>query len=83
MMNVLVDVLAALAGIAVALAGCVFLIRHGYISRRHSGAVVAGAMLLGLGYIFAGARQETVQESKDEANRKKDAQSGDPPDPVI
>lgn len=56
--------------------------RNGYISRSHRGTMIAGAMLLGIGHAFMGARQETVLESKDETNRKKDAQSGEPPDAV-
>ena len=81
MLNVFVDVLAALAGLVLALCVCLLMIRNKRLSRRFGGAAVAGAMLLGLGNVFGGSQQEAVQESKDETSRKKDAQSGEPPVP--
>jgi len=79
-MNLLLDVPAALAGLVLAVWVCAVLLRNKRFSRRYGGAMMAGAMLLGLGNVFTGGQQEMVQESKDEAKRKKDAQSGDPPE---
>ena len=45
---------------------------------RNKGVALASALFFSFG-VFQPQAQETIQESKDETRRKKDAQSGDPP----
>ncbi len=80
-MQSLVATLAVVAGLVLVVVLCALWMRNRPISRRSRGAIIAGAMLLGWGGVYTGRQQDMVQESKDEANRKKDAQSGDSPNP--
>jgi hypothetical protein len=81
MMAFVWSLLAVFGGIAFALVLGMALMRKARLSPRSSGLLFGTAMLIGLGNVFGGGKPEIVQESKDDANRKKDAQSGDPKTP--
>ncbi len=71
-----VGLLFAVAGIVVAIPLSLWVWRHK--PKRSAGFVVASALLFSFPFL-GGRGPELIEEAKDETNRKKDAQSGEPP----
>ena len=74
----LATILTILAVLVAAVGLCTILARATWFKRRYGGVIAAGALLAGLGHVYAGNQHDMVQTSKDETKRKKEAHSGDP-----
>jgi len=71
----------ALAGVAVALPLALYTMKRVRVSKRfRTGAAFAAALLSAFAWYEARDRG-AIEESEHETKRKKDDQSGDPPDP--
>jgi hypothetical protein len=79
-MTTLLTIALVIAGILIAIPLSIWATSGTRRAKRSAGFVVASALLLS--FPFLGQRgPELIEESKDETNRKKDAQSGEPPRP--
>lgn len=79
-MTVLLSIALAIAGVLLAIPVSLWATSGSRRARRSAGFIVASALLLS--FPFLGQRgPELIEESNDETNRKKDAQSGEPPVP--
>ncbi len=77
-MTTLLSIAAAIAGVLIGIPLALWATHSLRRSKRSAGFIIASSLLLS--FPFLGQRgPELIEESHDEARRKKDAQSGEPP----